>query len=228
MTMRSENTWRIVLDSDQEIKEVKMQQPTMTATMRATKTNGILPTVFGEEGDLFYKLLDPSLFAVITASKTDPTSLTVYVINGVTGRIIHQVKETNVSTEPNHVIGSLFSEQFLALSFMRLNPSTGISQQELAVTELYSKKKEGNTVKLLTDYFKGDQRITSDTYSSFDEEGDPVVISETYVTPFTIKAMALTETASHITGRNMVLVTGENKIFRLPESGFTARRPHPE
>ena len=45
--------------------------------------------------------------------------------------------------------------------------------------------------------------------------------------PFGIKAMALTETAHHITGRSLVLVTSENKVYTLKEQQYSARRPDP-
>lgn len=53
---------------------------------------------------------------------------------------------------------------------------TGISQQEMVTMELFSKKKEDDTWQLIKDYFKGAERITSDTYSSFAEEDEPVVL----------------------------------------------------
>ena len=37
---------------------------------------------------------------------------------------------------------------------------SGISQQELTVIELYEKRQELDTQQLLTDYFKGDPKIT--------------------------------------------------------------------
>ena len=94
--------------------------------------------------------------------------------------------------------------------------------------ELYSKKKESDTKQLITDYFKGSSRITGDKYSSFSEEGEPVILSESYFMPFGVKALALTETESHITGRTLIFVTEENKLFQLPQSSFTARRLHPD
>ena len=85
------------------------------------------------------------MFSVVTASENDPSTITIYLINGVTGRIIYQFQEQNVSPTPSHTIASLFNEQYFALSFMRQNPQTGISQQELTVLELYDKKQEQDT-----------------------------------------------------------------------------------
>lgn len=179
-TMQSENTWKVALDSNQEIREVRTQY---LSNSQVTKGISILPTVFGQDGDLFYKFLDSSMFSVVTANKNDPSTLTVYLINGVTGRIVHQFKEANVSASSQHHISTIFSEQFFIMSLVRMNPITGVSQNELTVIELYSKKKEGDTQVLLKDYFKGADRITSHKYSSFSEEGEPVVLRESYIMP---------------------------------------------
>ena len=132
------------------------------------------------------------MFSVITNQANDPNTVTIYLINGVTGRIVYQFREANVSASSIHSIASLFSEQYFALSFMRQNPQTGISQQELTVLELYDKKQELDTYQLITDYFKGDPRITKSSYSSFSEESAPEVVMETYILPFGVKSMALT------------------------------------
>ena len=49
------------------------------------------------------------------------------------------------------------------------------------------------------------------TLDSIDENG------KLSLKPFGVKAMALTETAHHITGRSMVLITRENKVHILKE-----------
>ena len=142
VTMQSENTWKVALDSNQEIREVRTQY---LSNSQVTKGISILPTVFGQDGDLFYKFLDSSMFSVVTANKNDPSTLTVYLINGVTGRIVHQFKEAGVSASSQHHVSTIFSEQFFIMSLVRVNPITGVSQNELTVIELYSKKKEGDT-----------------------------------------------------------------------------------
>lgn len=64
LTMQAENTWRIAFDTDEQaITDIKTQYSSMSD---ATKSASILPTVFGQDGDLFYKFLDQSMFSVIT------------------------------------------------------------------------------------------------------------------------------------------------------------------
>ena len=59
---------------------------------------------------MFYKYLDTNMFSVVTAAANDPSTITIYLINGVTGRIIYQFQEQNVSPSPSHTIASLFNE----------------------------------------------------------------------------------------------------------------------
>ena len=213
------------LDSTLEILDVRTQYDSVSS---ATQQSSILPTVFGQEGELFYKFLDANIFILISAKKNDRSTIDIKLVNSVTGRVIHQFMERNVSPSSQHPIATLFSEHYFAISFMRMNTETGIYQQELTVIELYSKKQEVDTQQLLTDYFKGVDRIVADSYSSFREESQPEVLSESYIIPFGIKAMALTETTNHITGRAMILVTNDNQVYSMREMVFSARRPRPD
>ena len=104
------------------------------------------------------------------------------------------------------------------MSFTRVSKQYGLVISELMVYELYSKKKEGNTWELITDYFKGHSRITSDTYSSFEEESEPVVLKASYRVPFPVKALSMTETANLITGRTLVMAAADNRIYSLNQN----------
>lgn len=223
VTMRSENTWRINVGADdEEILDVTTQHATMSTV---TKNKSILPTVFGQEGDLFYKFLDSNMFSVISRMKDDPTQIAVRIINGVTGRIVHQFTAPHVSNIESHAIRQLFNEQFFVMTFTRSSPNTGLMWQELQVYELYSKKKEGNTWELITDYFKGHERITSERYSSFEDESEPIILKMSLMVPFSIKALSMTETANHITGHTLILSSTSDKIYALSQNFFSARRP---
>ena len=148
------------------------------------------------------------MFAVISSPMDDPTELTIQIINAVTGRVVHQFKESEISPSSAHPVSCLFTENYFALSFMRLNLVSGLAQQELTVVQLYQKKQENDTVKLLNEYFFGkNSTITTDTFSSFSLESKPEVVSETYILPFGVKAIAMTDTLHHIAGKSLLLVT---------------------
>jgi len=44
--------------------------------------------------------------------------------------------------------------------------------------------------------------------------------------PFGVKAIALTDTIHHITGRALIFVTEENKVYCVKDMLFSSRRPH--
>lgn len=106
-----------------------------------------------------------------------------------------------------------------------MNIATGISQQEISVTEFFKPRIEDDTFSMLKDYMKGAKRITDEKYSSFSEENNPEFVSETYISPFSIKAMCLTQTRGRIAGKNLILVNGKNQVFQLEQFWYTARRP---
>lgn len=56
------------------------------------------------------------------------------------------------------------------------------------------------------EYYKGEERLHQHFFSSFSQES-PVIIQETYLLPFAVKAIVLTQTLHHITGKNLVVIT---------------------
>ncbi len=55
-----------------------------------------MPTTFSDE-DIIYKYLEQNLFAVATASSSeDPMDVMVYLVNGVSGKIVYKVIERKV------------------------------------------------------------------------------------------------------------------------------------
>lgn len=78
---------------------------------------------------------------------------------------------------------------------------------------------------MLKDYMKGAKRITDEKYSSFSEENNPEFVSESYISPFPIKAMCLTHTKNRIAGKNLILINGKNQVFQLEQHFYTSRRP---
>lgn len=139
---------------------------------------------------------------------------------------MHQHSIDNVSISGKHIFATLFTENFFAASYQRFNIETSLLQQELQVIELFSPRYEDDTKSLLMAYWKGNERVTGTEYSSFKMESKPKVVAETYVLTFGVKAIALTETAHHIAGRAMVLLTSDNKVYTISEKLFSARRPH--
>lgn len=119
------------------------------------------------------------------------------------------------------------AENFFAATFQRWNSVTGLTQQELLFVELFANKQEDDTKRLLMDYVSGDKKNFGPKYSSVMQETNPLIAMETYILPQTVKQIALTETANHVTGRALVLVTAENQVTSIKDQFYTPRRPLP-
>jgi hypothetical protein len=76
-----------------------------------------MPTAFGEEGVLLFKYLDSNMFAISTLKVSDPTLVTVMLVNGVTGTIVHTHQIDNVSMSGKHAFATLFTENYFAASY---------------------------------------------------------------------------------------------------------------
>ena len=58
-------------------------------------------------------------------------------------------------------------------------------------------------------------------------ENQPLFVMETYILPTSIKSIGITETKHHITGKSLLCITEENKVYTIKDTFFSARRPHP-
>ena len=122
--------WQLTLDKQQN-EHVFLQQ-TQFQTASEIDHLHFMPTAFSGE-NIIYKYLDSNIFALLTVNSQE--DLTVYLINGVSGRILYKFFEKKVRLDLP--IGVVLSENTLVVSFQR-STGSGLSHQELSVTELYS------------------------------------------------------------------------------------------
>lgn len=74
------------------------------------------------EGNLIYKYVDTNMFCVVTSNEKN--DLFYYVINSVTGKVIHKFHEINVKLDAP--ISIELYEHYLILTFQRLT-ANGVS-----------------------------------------------------------------------------------------------------
>jgi hypothetical protein len=174
------------------------------------------------DDNIIYKYLDSNLFAVTTYSPLSKT-VSVFLINGATGKVVHSFKEEGVSEA--HSVKTLISENYFILTFRRPSRmSLGIPQQYLSVTEFYSSQEETDTIKLLKDFYINQaDRLTQQHFNSFDLEY-PLVLQQSYLLTLDVKAIALTQSQSHVTSKTLVMITSNDQVYSLENALFTARR----
>ena len=82
-----------------------------------------MPTAFADE-NIIYKYLDTNIFALV-AKKAKNEELVVYLINGVSGRVIYKYFEKKIRFDMP--ISAAISENVFILAFQRQS-SNGLSQ----------------------------------------------------------------------------------------------------
>lgn len=88
----------------------------------------VLPTIFGEDGVLLYKFFDSNFFAVIASKESNPSEISFFVVNAVSGHIVHQYSEKNVQRSNKSKVTCVLSENVLAVTLQKINIATGLSQ----------------------------------------------------------------------------------------------------
>lgn len=168
-----------------------------------------------------YKFLDSNLLAVSVMSEEAGT-LSIYIIDGVTGKIVHKFTEASVT--PNEPVDMLLSENYFILAFKRASRSSGLPLQELSVTEFYESLEEKDTWKMLKDrYLYSAPRLVKEEYSSTALE-TPHVVQESYQLTVDVKAIALTQSQAHVTSKMLVLLTSNDQVYSIENALWSARR----
>lgn len=168
--------------------------------------------VLGDRSVL-YKYISPNL-ALLTA--TSETSLAVYLIDAVTGAILHVASHEGIlrgSPTP-----AVMSENWVAYSFTSQDHETSALSTQLIVAELYESSAPNDRGTLAA-------RLN---YSSFsgDAGAKPYVISQAFTLSEPITTLAVSQTAQGITTRQLLAVlSNSNAIVAIPREVLNARRP---
>ncbi|KAI5304141.1 hypothetical protein KEM56_006804 [Ascosphaera pollenicola] len=167
-------------------------------------------TVLGDRSVL-YKYLNPNLILVTAAGQS---SVSFYLLNGVSGQILHSAKHINVDvTKP---IASAISENWFAYSlFSDVSEHSKSKGYQLVINELYKSPVKNDRGEL----------GSAANYTNIDVR-EPHVIRQSYIIAEPISVMAATQTRQGITMRNLVVYLPESgSIAAIPRVLLNARRP---
>ncbi|KAG8569909.1 hypothetical protein GDO81_014592 [Engystomops pustulosus] len=194
--LSTEEIWEILLPPElQRITEVKGK--------RSNEHVHSQGRVMGDRSVL-YKYLNPNLLALITESTDthpDRCFIGIYLIDGVTGRIIH----SSVQRKAKGPVQLVHSENWVVYQYW----NSKARRNELSVLELY----------------EGTEQYNSTSFSSLDRPHLPHVLQQSYIFPSTIRAMQATITERGITSRHILIGLPSGAILSLPKALLDPRRP---
>ncbi|KAM9736890.1 ER membrane protein complex subunit 1 isoform 5-T5 [Dama dama] len=159
--------------------------------------------VMGDRSVL-YKSLNPNLLAVVTESTDvhhERTFIGIFLVDGVTGRIIHASVQRKAKG-PVHIV---HSENWVVYQYW----NTKARRNELTALELY----------------EGTEQYNATAFSSLDRPQLPQVLQQAYIFPSAISAMEATITERGITSRHLLVGLPSGAIFSLPKALLDPRRP---
>ncbi|CAG8944199.1 unnamed protein product [Penicillium salamii] len=164
---------------------------------------------------VLYKYLNSNL-ALITAVDAKAKTASFYLLDGVSGKVLHATTQTGVdSTQP---IASVVSENWLAYSFWGdvTTDESSAKGYQLVVSELYESPLPNDRGAL----------DSASNYSSVDTLPLPHVISQAFMIPEPISHMAVTQTRQGITTRQLLCtLPSSNSIVGIPRPVLDPRRP---
>ncbi|XP_075950357.1 ER membrane protein complex subunit 1 [Anarhichas minor] len=194
--LSTELIWEIVMPTEvQKIVSIKGKRPNEHVHSQGR--------VMGDRSVL-YKYLNPNLLAVVTESTDlhqERSFIGILLIDGVTGRIIHEAVQRK-TRGPVHVV---HSENWVVYEYW----STKSRRNEFSVIELY----------------EGMELYNSTVFSSLDRPHAPQVLQQSYIFPSSISAMEATLTEKGITSRHLLVGLPSGGILSLPKMFLDPRRP---
>uniref|UniRef100_A0A7N8XQ01 ER membrane protein complex subunit 1 n=1 Tax=Mastacembelus armatus TaxID=205130 RepID=A0A7N8XQ01_9TELE len=194
--LSTELIWEVIIPTEvQRIVSVKGKRPNEHVHSQGR--------VMGDRSVL-YKYLNPNLLAVVTESTDlhqERSFVGILLIDGVTGRIIHEAVQRK-ARGPVHVV---HSENWVVYEYW----STKSRRNEFSVIELY----------------EGMELYNSTVFSSLDRPHAPQVLQQSYIFPSSISTMEATLTEKGITSRHLLIGLPSGGILSLPKMFLDPRRP---
>lgn len=195
--MVMEVTWSLKIPGDQKIIAVEGKSPfeKVDSMGRPLANRSVI-----------YKYLNPNLVALVTCSRDsdngDTSSVTMWLIDGVTGHIVHTAVHKKASG-PVHVI---HTENWILYSYWK----TKARRTEIASIELYEGKQLHNTT----------------TFSSFNSlPQGPLIVQQAYIFSSMINAIGVSKTEKGLTSRQILFGLARGGVIGMPRRLFDPRRP---
>uniref|UniRef100_A0A7M4FKS6 ER membrane protein complex subunit 1 n=1 Tax=Crocodylus porosus TaxID=8502 RepID=A0A7M4FKS6_CROPO len=194
--LTTEESWEMTISA--EVQRI--------VTVKGKRSNEHVHSQGRVMGDrsVLYKSLNPNLLAVVTESTDthhERTFIGIYLIDGVTGRIIHSSVQKKAKG-PVHIV---HSENWVVYQYW----NTKARRNEFTVLELY----------------EGTEQYNATAFSSLDRPFLPQVLQQSYIFPSAISAMEATITERGITSRHLLIGLPSGAILSLPKALLDPRRP---
>ena len=186
---------------------------TSTRTSERTQTPA---RVLGDRS-LLHKYLNRNAIFVAALSRQGGY-LSAYVLDTVTGQVIHRVVRNNAANP----VMAVFSENWLTYSFW----NTAACRTEVSVVELFLEDRDTDALKFenVMRRFLKPGGYSPTLFSSYDGKL-PKPLSQSYFFSQGVNSLAYTESEYSITSKQVLIGTDSGQVYTLDRKYVDARRP---
>ncbi|XAR70870.1 hypothetical protein NMG60_11027904 [Bertholletia excelsa] len=211
---RSRDLWSVLFPSDSE-------KIIATVTRKPNEVVHTQAKVVADQ-DVMYKYISKNLLFVATVApkasgeigsvSPEEAWLVVYLIDTVTGRILHRMIHHGAQG-PVHAV---FSENWVVYHYFNLRAH----RYEMSVTEIYDQSRADN--KDVWKLVLGKHNLTA-PLSSYSRP-EVITKSQSYFFSYTVRAIAVTSTAKGITSKQLLIGTIGDQVLALDKRFLDPRR----
>lgn len=211
---RSQKLWTVMFPAESEriVATATRKPDEVVHTQAKVLTNQDVLYKYLNKNVLFVATVAPRGSGKIGEASPEESWLVAYIIDTVTGGIIHRVKHPNMHG-PVHAV---FSENWVVYHFFNLRAH----RFEISVLEIYDKNRVDNKNVLQVMLGRHNASAPVSSYSHVDLE----VKTQSYFFPHSVKALTVTATARGITGKQLLVGTVGDQVLALDKRYFDPRR----
>ncbi|KAG0624001.1 hypothetical protein M758_3G216900 [Ceratodon purpureus] len=210
----TEKLWSIVFPSETEaITAVVTRRPDeVSHTQTKVLPNRDVLFKYLNKNLVFVATVTPKNKDVVGTANPEDSTLVAYLIDTVSGRILHRISHPNMQGPVHAVV----SENWVVYHYFNLRQR----RYEMSVLEIYDQSRlpDKGVVQLMLGQHNSSVPISS--YSPINLE----VKGQSYYFTFTLKSMAVTSTAKGITAKQLLLGTVTDQVLALDKRLFDPRR----
>jgi hypothetical protein len=186
----------------------------LTSTAPAHREWGHVPVHIKGDASILYKYINSNMLAlasVDTLAKGNVSSLNLYALDAVTGRVLHQSRIVG-GAAPVRMIAC---DNWLVAHYWNAKRT----RFEITVVELFQSKIDDGPWDILFG-------MPSNKSKSAHYLEAPVPLQQTYIAPAGCTAMGVTSTQYGITPRSIMFALTTDHIYRVSKDILNPRRPH--
>lgn len=174
-----------------------------------------VPVHIKGDASILYKYINTNMVAVATedVGKGNVTSLNLYIMDAVTGHVLHQSRIVGAAT-PVHLVSC---DNWVLMHYWNEKKT----RFELTVVELFESKADDGPWNIL---FGANQDMNATTSAHHLET--PVPLQQTYIFPAGVTSMGVTATLKGITPRSIIMGLTTDHLYTISKDWLNPRRPY--